>query len=212
MRIAALLLLLAVAGASPVRGQAVDPPPGPRVAADGAQEAQADSVDGGGVTPLGAFLRAIVLPSWGHGSIGSHRRGVFYMAAEGGTAWMLLRTASRRSSADRVLDAREAVVAARVGLEPPPEGETPEAFAARLEAAMAADPDVDDARRRRDARQGQFEDWVAMGIFLTLLSGADAFVAAHLQDFPDPIDVQVRPGPGGGMEVAARLRVGGPRR
>ncbi|HSG48873.1 MAG TPA: hypothetical protein VLA43_13725, partial [Longimicrobiales bacterium] len=112
----------------------------------------------------------------------------------------------------RVLAAREAVVESRVELAPPPEGETPEEFAARMEAALAEDPDVDDARRRLDARQGQFEDWVAMGIFLTFLSGADAFVAAHLKDFPDPIDVQLGPAPGGGMEVAARIRVGGPRR
>jgi len=214
MRIASSALLLLALGTAPVTGQvASDPPPvGRTSAAQEDAQAQADTVAGSRISPLGAFLRAVALPSWGHGAIGSHRRGVFYLAAEGGTAWMLLRTASRRSSADRVLAAREGVVRARVEQATPPEGETPEEFAIRLESALAEDPLVDDARRRREARQGQFEDWLAMGIFLTLLSGADAFVSAHLRDFPDPIDVQVAPAPGGGMEVAARIRVGGPGR
>ena len=66
-----------------------------------------------------------------------------------------------------------------------------------------------DARARVEAREGQFEDWVAMGIFLTFLSGADAFVTAHLRDFPDPVEVVVAPTPdGSGVEVAAKLYLG----
>jgi len=77
----------------------------------------------------------------------------------------------------------------------------------QIEDGLEIDPLVVDARNRAEARQGQFEDWVAMGIFLTFLSGADAFVSAHLRDFPDPIDVQVGPSPEGGVQVAARLRL-----
>ncbi|HSM03934.1 MAG TPA: hypothetical protein VK858_04910 [Longimicrobiales bacterium] len=154
-----------------------------------------------GPSPLGAFLRAIALPGWGHASIGSHRRGIFYVAAESGTAWMLWRTASRRSSAREILSLRESVVRAELlaSGEVPPE---------EIDAVVAEDPRVGEAQTLVDARQGQFEDWVAMGIFLTFLSGADAFVSAHLRDFPDPIDVTVGPGPEGGVEVGARLRLG----
>lgn len=195
MRRAALLLLaLLLSGAGSLGAQSVDIPPPAEV------ELPPDSVDR--VSPLGAFLRAVVLPSWGHATLGSHRRGSFYLAAEGGTAWMLLKTASRRSSARDMLATREAVARAEflVSAEEPTEDE--------IEAALDADPRVEEARRLVDAREGQFEDWVAMGIFLTFLSGADAFVSAHLRDFPDPIDVQVGPSPDGGVQVSARVRLG----
>lgn len=169
--------------------------------ADSVLQAGADEV-----SPLGAFLRAIVLPTWGHSAIGSHRRGAFYMVAEGGTAWMLLKTINRRSSARDVLDAREALVRAEVIRDNPDAGEElPEL----IDTALEQDPRVVEAQARVDARQGQFEDWVAMGIFLTFLSGADAFVSAHLRDFPDPIDVNVGPTPEGGVQVGARIRLGG---
>lgn len=164
------------------------------------------------VSPLGAFLRAIALPTWGHSVIGSHRRGAFYAVAEAGTAWMLFRTVSRRSSARAVLSARETVVRQEVTLANP--GVPADTLDLLVDAALDEDPRVVEAQGLVDARQGQFEDWVAMGIFLTFLSGADAFVSAHLRDFPDPIDVQVNPTPDGGVQVGARIRVGGyrPRR
>jgi hypothetical protein len=209
MRAAPYVILALLMAGGPLRAQAVAERAGP-VRPEPMQEAQADSVAVEGISPLGAFLRALALPTWGHSAIGSHRRGAFYLAAEGGTAWMILRTISRRSSAENVLEVREAAVRARVALEPPldPE-ETPEEYEARVEAALDEDGLVADARARVEAREGQFEDWVAMGIFLTFLSGADAFVTAHLRDFPDPVEVVVAPTPGGGgVEVAAKLYLG----
>ena len=211
-RMRTLLLILFLAAAAPHAVGAQVANTGAGAFPGGESTAQGDTVAvDRGISPIGAFLRALVIPTWGHGALGSHRRGAFYMGAEGGTAWMLLRTASRRRSAERVLADREAAARAAAILQPGPDGETPEEFAERIELAVDEDPRVDDARRRLDARQGQFEDWVAMGIFLTFLSGADAFVAAHLRDFPDPIDVQVAPAPGGGVQAMARIRVGGPR-
>ena len=207
MRVLVLLLSgLALALPPALSGQ--DPDPLPPAAAP-AQEVpapgpQVQDSTAYSVSPLGAFLRAMVLPSWGHAAIGSYRRGAFYTLAEGGTAWMLLRTAARRSSAREVLAARERWVRAELSqtVTDPEE----------LEVLVAEDPYVDDAQRRVDARQGQFEDWVAMGLFLTFLSGADAFVSAHLRDFPDPIEVGVSPTPGGGVQVGARLKLGAFRR
>lgn len=154
-----------------------------------------------GPSPLGAFLRAIAVPSWGHASIGSYRRGTFYLAAEGGTAWMLWKTSARQSSARDILAARETIVRAELIASGIPTEE--------LEQAVEADPGVVDAQTLVEAREGQFQDWVAMGIFLVLLSGADAFVSAHLQDFPDVLDVQVGPTPEGGVSVGARIPLGG---
>ena len=154
-----------------------------------------------GPSPLGAFLRAIAIPGWGHASIDSHRRGLFYVGAQSGTAWMILKTSSRRSSAREILAVRESVVRAELMFS----GEVP---LDELDDAVAQDPRVVDAQTLVDARQGQFEDWVAMAIFITFLGGADAFVSAHLRDFPDPIDVTVGPSPDGGVEVGARLRLG----
>lgn len=153
-----------------------------------------------GPSPLGAFIRAIAVPSWGHASIGSYQRGAFYLAAQGGTAWMMWKTSARQSSARDILSAREAVVRAElVAAGVPPE---------ELESAIEADPRVVNAQTLVDARDGQFQDWLAMGIFLVLLSGADAFVSAHLQDFPEVLDVQIGPSPDGGVTVGARIPLG----
>ena len=175
--------------------------PAPGGAQTAPDSAAPDSLARSGPSPLGAFLRAIAIPSWGHASIGSYKRGAFYLGAEGGTAWMLWKTSARRSSAREILAVREAVVRAELVAAGTP--------AEELEQAVEADPRVTGAQSLVDARQAQFEDWVAMGIFLVLLSGADAFVSAHLQDFPDVIDLEVGATPDGGVSVGARIPLGG---
>ena len=74
--------------------------------------------------------------------------------------------------------------------------------------ALAEDPLVQDARSLVSARDQQFEDWLALGIFLAFLGGADAFVSAHLKDFPPPVELGVRP-VGDRIEVGVSVRVGG---
>jgi hypothetical protein len=56
-----------------------------------------------------------------------------------------------------------------------------------------------------EARKRQREDWTALSIFLMLISGVDAFVSAHLQDFPTPLEIEARPVGGGRIEVGARI-------
>jgi hypothetical protein len=46
-----------------------------------------------------------------------------------------------------------------------------------------------------DAKKQQVQDWIVLWVFNHLFSGAEAFVSAHLQDFPK--DLQVRAFPGG---------------
>jgi hypothetical protein len=46
-----------------------------------------------------------------------------------------------------------------------------------------------------DAKRQQVQDWLVLWIFNHFFSGAEAFVSAHLQDFPK--DLKVRAFPGG---------------
>ena len=57
-----------------------------------------------------------------------------------------------------------------------------------------------------DARTEQREDWAAVAIFFLLMSGVDAFVSAHLQDFPEALTVEGDPS--GTVSVAFRVPVG----
>ncbi len=182
-----------------------DPVPAAPPAADSptreAVDAAADSVADPGVSPGGAFLRAVLVPGWGHASIGSHGRGGFYVAAQAGTAYMLVRSRSRRADAQRVVDMREELVLQRLALE----GVTDPAEVA---AALEDDEDIVRARTLRNARQQQFEDWTAFGIFLVLIGGVDAFVSAHLQEFPAPVELQYTPLPEGRLELGLRVPIG----
>jgi len=157
-------------------------------------------------SPGGAFLRAALLPGWGHASIGSYARGAFYFAAEATTGFMLVRTLRRLSDAK---DARtlketrttEALLAS---------GEQPDDIIELLE----EDPAVSDARGLVESRQQQVEDWIALGAFLVFIGGADAFVSAHLADFPAPLtpELELVDGPSGtGARVGVSVPIGPPR-
>jgi hypothetical protein len=74
---------------------------------------------------------------------------------------------------------------------------------------LEGDRRLDNLRDLEDSRRQQREDWAALGIFLLLLSGADAYVSAHLQDFPAPIQIQAAPAGGARVEVGVRIELGG---
>jgi hypothetical protein len=153
------------------------------------------------ISPAGAFLRSALIPGWGHAVIGAQGRGAFYFAVESGSVFMVLKTQSRLSLARDRLALREAVVRRRLEAEGV---EDPDA----LEAGLAEDVKVADLRGLEEARSSQREDWMALGIFFLLLGGADAFVSAHLADFPAPVEVNVQGDPGGRVEVGVSLPVG----
>ena len=157
----------------------------------------------GPVSPGGAFIRALLLPGWGHASIGSYKRGGFYFTTEATTAIMLARVLRRLAIAKDARDlkesrVREALLAA---------GTSPDS----LPDLVDQDDGVAGARGLVFSRRQQLEDWVALAAFLVLLSGADAFVSAHLRDFPAPVVVEAAIGPGGSIELGLRLPVGPPR-
>ncbi len=57
------------------------------------------------------------------------------------------------------------------------------------------------------SRERQQEDLVAFGIFLVLLTGADAYVSAHLARFPAPIEIESGMADDGRAEIGLSLRL-----
>ncbi len=154
--------------------------------------------DGSGASPGGAFLRAVLLPGWGHAAIGSYNRGAFYFTAQAGTAFGYLKTQLRLGEARDRRDLQRSVLTRRLereGVTDPDE----------IEAALEEDEGFQEVAGLVEARQQQQEDWVALGIFLLFLGGADAFVSAHLQDFPDPLELQIRAADTGAAELTIRV-------
>jgi hypothetical protein len=151
-----------------------------------------------GVSPRGALLRAVLVPGWGHVAIGSHTRGGFYFALEALTAYTFVRTEIRLAEARERADLRESIVLARLA----GEGVTDPA---EIETGLAADQPLQGLRALVDSRRGQREDLIAWSIFLVLLAGADAYVSAHLRDFPTPIDMDAAATPDGRAEVRVRI-------
>ena len=148
-------------------------------------------------SPAGAFLRGATIPGWGHAASGSLTRGAFYFGFEAGAGWMLLKTTRRLDAARRQLSLWEKRITerlARSGVTEPDE----------IEAVLGRDEEVLRLRSLVDAREEQREDWFAVALFTLLMSGVDAFVSAHLQNFPDPLTVDVEGG-AGSVEVAVRL-------
>ncbi|HEX6373305.1 MAG TPA: hypothetical protein VF006_30560 [Longimicrobium sp.] len=130
------------------------------------------------ITPRGAFLRSLVLPGWGQSELGAPGRGGVYFLLESGSLWMVLKTHQK------LKEARQLEGIARETGEIGPTAKLP----------LVRD------------RENQREDWITLSIFWLFFSGADAFVAAHLQDFD--VHVNAVPRPGGGTELRATVPVG----
>ncbi|MDE2772334.1 MAG: hypothetical protein OXI46_01310 [Gemmatimonadota bacterium] len=195
--------LAAALSAGALSGQSPDTLAAP---SDTAVDARSENALPDPMSPRGAFVRAVLVPGWGHASIGSYARGAFYFAAETVAGVMLARTFRRLSIAKDAQSLEETrLEQALLSVGRPAED------IARL---LDDDEAVMDARGLVETRQQQLEDWVALGVFLALLGGADAFVSAHLRDFPAPLTPESRlvPGPAGPVaELGVRVRVG-PRR
>ena len=149
-----------------------------RVRGDTVTEPQADSLQR--ISPRGAFLRSLVLPGWGQSELGLPGRGGIYFTLEAGSLWMYFK------SGQKLEEARGVERIARETGEIGPDDQHP----------LVRD------------RANQKEDWLTLSIFWLFFSGADAFVAAHLQDFD--VHVNAVPRPGGALEVSATVPLGGP--
>ena len=169
----------------------------------GAQQEPAQEPTVPTVSPGGAFLRSLAVPGWGHAAAGSYTRAGFYFVTSGATFWMVTKTAQSLDVAQDRLSLMEREVEAelrRGGLT------DPDSLAVRVE----GDERVTGARSLVESREQQMEDWTAFGVFWLLLNATDAFVSAHLADFPEPVEIDVRPGPPGrGTELRLSVPLGG---
>jgi len=64
-----------------------------------------------------------------------------------------------------------------------------------------------EARGLAGVRAQQREDWIAFGLFMLVFGGADAFVSAHLADFPEALETEIRASPQGGLEVGLSVKL-----
>ena len=53
------------------------------------------------MSPLGAFARSLVLPGWGQAEVDQPVRGAVYFAAEAASLWMVFKTQTKLSAAER---------------------------------------------------------------------------------------------------------------
>lgn len=130
------------------------------------------------ISAKGAFFRSLVLPGWGQSELGAPGRGAVYFALEAGSLWMLYKTSERL---DQALE--EQAVLRETGQIGPDQ-----------RTGLVHD------------RQNQREDWITLSVFWLFFSGADAFVAAQLQDFD--VHVNAVPRPGGALELRATVPLG----
>jgi len=76
---------------------------------DTAAAAARDTTAGGlPVSPLGAFARSLILPGWGQAAAGKPGRGAFYMAAEAGSLFMVVKSQQKLSAARTAVAAGQA--------------------------------------------------------------------------------------------------------
>ena len=107
----------------------------------------------GGVKPMGAFWRSLLLPGWGQAVTDRHMTGAAFAAWEGVTAMMTLK-------AQQEVNYFKSIGSANVRL-----------------------------------KRQEVQDWLVLWIFNHLFAGAEAYVSAHLRDFPP--DLKMRAVPGG---------------
>ena len=124
------------------------------------------------IRPGGAFLRSFVAPGWGEFRLGRRKSGLAFAAIELGTlAW--------GAKAYRDLGDAKALRGESVEVGTGPDGRP--IFGPAVTEALI------------NARRLHFEDAVAVLIANHLMSGADAYVAAHLWDLPARVSVRARP-------------------
>ncbi len=168
------------------------------------------------MSPGGAFIRSLVIPGWGQAAFGAYTRGGIYFSGWAGNWFMNFKNQTRLQEARNRLDIRTAHVRDSLIYAPPGPGlpANPDSMRAVLDTTnllgntLQNDLVGSDLRGLIQSREQQREDWIAWSLFWLLASGIDAFVTAHLADFPGTIGME--PQADGG--VSFRVEVPLPRR
>jgi len=156
------------------------------------------------ITPRRAFLYSLALPGLGQSRLGRPSAGTMYFGFELTSIAMLSKSAydlrvAKRRVREHIVNTYQLDANGRPLLDsldrPIPKDTVPNRYATTGE---------DELRSRLKARRLHYEDWVAMLAFTHLFSAADAFVAAHLWDLPE--QVEIRRLPGGATGIGARVR------
>lgn len=151
-------------------------------------------------SPGKAFLRSVLVPGWGQASVGAYNRAGFYFGVEAISGWMFMKTIQTLSSAEEVLSLVEADATVRL---------IADGTSDLQEIAHALDDDegVIAARDLVGVRAQQKEDWLAFGLFMLLIGGADAFVSGHLTNFPEALETGFRVTPDGAFEAGLSVKL-----
>ncbi len=151
-----IALLLGIGAHSALRAQEIPAP-----AAAIADSARADTAARRPVSPMGAFLRSLVLPGWGQAKLNRKLTGGVFVAWEGVTLAMSIKASHELGYLRRINSGRA------------------------------------------ESKKQEREDWLVLLAFNHLFAGLEAYVSAHLWDFPG--DIRVRAEPDG--RVSARLSI-----
>ena len=124
-----------------------------------------DSVQFTPISPINAFWRSFLLPGWGQARLNRKLTGGIFVAWEGVTLGMSLKTRHELAYLRRTRSARG------------------------------------------DNKRREHEDWVVLLAFNHLFAGLEAYVGAHLTDFPGDLKIRAVPGGlGASVSVPIRLR------
>jgi len=195
---------------SPASAAAQDPPPPPP---PDTLVARGDTIrlDSTLVSPRSAMIRSWLIPGWGQASARAYFRGGVFVAAQGASWYMLIKTMARLAEARAIERARVTWVSdsLRGVIFSDPDGageELMDPTSLAFQEAIDENERVIGARALVDSRSQQRQDWITGTLFLTLLSGVDAFVAAHLAEAPASLEASVLPG--GGVQLGVRVPIG----
>lgn len=117
------------------------------------------------VSPMGAMWRSILIPGWGQARLNRKLTGALFVAWEGVTIGMSIKTAQELRYMERTSSAGQS------------------------------------------AKRKERQDWLVLLGFNHLFSAVEAYVSAHLWDFPRDLDIRAVPIPGGvGASVQVPVR------
>jgi hypothetical protein len=127
------------------------------------------------VSPRRAFLTSLLVPGLAQERLKRRKARTLFAVVEAGSAFMIVK------SARDLRDAKEAPDSVPYGYTVTPAGSPGVPFGGFAFTPVNGPNLIADRVR---ARRTHLEDWIALLVFNHLISGADAFVAAHLWDLP----------------------------
>jgi hypothetical protein len=161
-----------------------------------------------GLAPRTAFVRALLVPGWGHFSMGETRRGMVYLTLQA-TSWAMLGKTMYKLGEARDAE-RPLAAAAADSLAQAMSADT--ALARRLQNeqayqnALLTFPGLTEARALARSRQRHRQDWITYTLVITFAAAVDAYVTAHLADFP--AEITATRSYDQGLSVGVRLPAG----